>query len=280
MVGSRALRHRVRRGIRSASAVLYAGSEVYCPVCQRHLRKFVPSKLESTLGPPAQQPAGSPGDPSLACPACGSLTRHRLLILFLANCTDVLERPLRMLHFAPEPCLHDRFRASPHLDYVAADLDAGRPMIDVAADITAIPFPDDSFDVAIASHVLEHVPDDVRALRELRRVLRPAGRAFLQHPIDPSRKRTYEDATIVDPDERRRAFGQHDHVRVYAEDFGERVRGAGFSVDLVRYRDRVSAEEARRCALRESGPLRGDDIYVCSPTEEDVRETTSNGRGI
>ncbi len=243
----REARHLARRGIRSVSAVLYAGGEFYCPCCQRHLRTFVDSI----------------GGPKSACPACGSLERQRLLILYLSAHTNVLASPMKMLHFAPEQCLHDRFRASSELDYVTADLEH-LPLVDVQVDITDMHFEDESFDTIVCSHVLEHVRDDARAMREMRRILRPGGRAFLQHPIDLERAVTYEDPSIVDRHERARAFGQWDHVRVYGRDFIERLRGAGFAVEYVPYRDQVSAEQARRSALLDSDPKRADDIYICS----------------
>ncbi|MGH3607862.1 MAG: methyltransferase domain-containing protein [Pseudonocardiaceae bacterium] len=247
---SRALRHRVRRGIRSVSAVLYSGGEYYCPCCQRHVRSFV----------------SSIAGPATACPACGSRLRQRLLVMYLDQHTDVLTAPLRMLHFAPEQCLHDRFRATPQLDYVTADLE-DLPMVDVQADMMALPFEDASFDVILVSHVLEHVPDDARAMRELGRVLRPGGRAFLQHPIDHARAETYQDPTIVSEEARSAAFGQGDHVRVYGADFPQRLQDAGFAVQCVPYRDQVSAEQVRRVGLHDPDPKRADDIYICTAAE-------------
>jgi SAM-dependent methyltransferase len=254
MVTSRELRHRVRLGIRSVSAVLYAGGEFYCPCCQRHLRRFV----------------ASIAGPRTACPACGSLQRQRLLILYLTAHTNVLNSRLRLLHFAPEQCLYDRFRAAPELDYVTADL-ADLPMVDVQVDITDMQFEDDSFDVIVFSHVLEHVAEDTRALREIRRVLRPGGRAFVQHPIDHARAATYEDPSIVDPAERDRAFGQRDHVRVYGRDFIERLHAAGLTVEYIPYRDQIPAEEVHRLALHDADPKRADDIYICTASKNTAR---------
>jgi SAM-dependent methyltransferase len=192
------------------------------------------------------------------------MQRQRLLMLYLSSETDVLSAPLRMLHFAPEQCLHDRFSAAPNLDYVAVDL-LDLPMVDLRVDITDMQFEDQSFDVILCSHVLEHVPDDLRAMREMRRVLRPGGRAFLQHPIDHARERTYEDPSIVDPGERNLAFGQEDHVRVYGRDFPERLRAAGFTAQCIPYRDQLPSEQVQRLALWDPDPKRADDIYVCSP---------------
>jgi SAM-dependent methyltransferase len=184
--------------------------------------------------------------------------------MYLSDHTDVLSAPLRMLHFAPEQCLYDRFRATETLEYVTADLEQ-LPMVDVQADITEMPFDDGSFEVVIVSHVLEHVPDDLQAMREIGRVLTPDGRAFLQHPIDHARAATYEDSSITDPEGRSRAFGQWDHVRVYGPDFTARLQDAGLSVECVPYRDQVSAEDVRRVGLHDPDAKRADDIYICTP---------------
>jgi len=101
-------------------------------------------------------------------------------------------------------------------------------------DLTAIDAPDQSFDVVLASHVLEHIPDDGCAMREIRRVLAPGGWAFLVVPFDPDRQVTYEDPSITTEEGRKAAFGQEDHVRWYAgEDFEKRLERAGFSVERV-----------------------------------------------
>jgi SAM-dependent methyltransferase len=244
---SREIRHRLRRAVRAGSAVLYAGDEVYCPCCQRNLRTFV----------------GSAAAPNKVCPACGSRERQRLLILYLIAHTTILTSPTRLLHFAPEQCLHDRFRAAPRLEYVTADL-RGLPLVDKRMDITETHLPDESVDIIVCSHVLEHVDNDAKALREMRRILRVGGKAFLQHPIDAARRRTFEDASIVGWEERSRAFGQGDHMRIYGRDFAERARSAGLAVECVPYRDRFSPEDVDRYGLRDGGSLRADDIYVCS----------------
>jgi SAM-dependent methyltransferase len=182
--------------------------------------------------------------------------------------TALASAHLHVLHWAPESALAARFASRPNLDYVTADLAPGAAM--AVMDITAIPRPDESIDVLIASHVLEHVPDDGLALSEIFRVLRPGGMAALQHPIDYDRAVTYEDPAITEPADRERAFGQDDHVRVYGRDFDDRLRQAGFDVELRRYREELSAEERHRYRLDEQGtePRRQpslimDDIYVC-----------------
>jgi SAM-dependent methyltransferase len=173
-----------------------------------------------------------------------------------------------MLHVAPEPCLAPRLSAIEELDYVSGDLEPGPRQLHL--DVTALPFEDRHFDAIICSHVLEHVPDDRRALAELRRVLRPDGWAVLLVPI--LRERTIEDPTETDPAERLRRFGQRDHVRVYGRDFYERLRDAGFAVTIQRpVLDMTDAERERYGVTRRF--LNGSDrehpelleIPVCRP---------------
>jgi SAM-dependent methyltransferase len=130
---------------------------------------------------------------------------------------------------------------------VSADVDSSAAMQRV--DVQALPFSDGSFDAIVCNHVLEHVTDDRRALRELLRVLRPGGWAVLQVPRDLTREATFEDAAVATPRERERLFGQHDHVRVYGRDYADRVRRAGFDVDEVPYGRRFEEDEVRRFGL-------------------------------
>ncbi|HLY47796.1 MAG TPA: class I SAM-dependent methyltransferase [Solirubrobacteraceae bacterium] len=160
----------------------------------------------------------------------------------------------RILHIAPEPSLAAKLRTIP--GYISADLNPVRAMRTM--DITAIPFADESIDVILCNHVLEHIPDDLAALRELRRVLVPDGVAYMQHPISYDRD-TYEDPSIASEKGRLRAFGQEDHVRVYGRDFDTRLKAAGFAPVIVRYESQVPEAERRRYALG------NDPIHICRP---------------
>lgn len=202
----------------------YRGTGRYCPLCRRESGGFAPAGV-------TRRPA--------RCIHCGSLERHRFLWKYLEGQTDLLASGYRVLHFAPEPCLARRLAAVPGLDYVTADLEAGRAQVQV--DITAIPYPDGHFDVILCSHVLEHVPDDRRALSELARVLEPAGWALLVVPLADGP--TVEDPEETDPAERLRRFGQEDHVRIYGSDFPARLEAAGFAVTAVVPADVLTAAE-------------------------------------
>jgi glycosyltransferase involved in cell wall biosynthesis len=174
------------------------------------------------------------------CPGCGSLERHRALCKRIDKLFDPSDR---VLHFAPEPGIERNLRQR-QAEYVTSDIEGE---VDVQADITRLPFADEEFDAILISHVLEHVSDDRAALRELRRVLRPGGRAIMQHPLRRDLDATVEDPSVMHPLERLRAFGQEDHVRVYSEkDFAARVKEAGFKTRVLRTRKP------------------GGDIYVCT----------------
>lgn len=159
------------------------------------------------------------------------LQRHRLIWLFLQQHYLLTSRsPLRLLHIAPEPALAAKIRTIAHIRYTSADLHDPRAMEKM--DISDIRHADGTFDAVLCSHVLEHVADDRKAMRELHRVLAPGGWALILAPAREGLTLTIEDLTIEDPGERERRFGQHDHVRIYSlTDLTQRLRDAGFEVE-------------------------------------------------
>ncbi|MEM6732333.1 MAG: class I SAM-dependent methyltransferase, partial [Myxococcota bacterium] len=219
----------------AAPAEMEQSARVSCSCCGGQLPKFVPGGVRLR--------------PNARCPLCGSLERHRLLGLFLQ---ERLSSVNRLLHIAPETCLRpmiDTFVA----ETVRGDLDPGHDQVRV--DITAIEYPDGHFDAVLCNHVLEHVPDDTRAMSELFRVLSPGGWAVLQVPIDHTRNTTYEDPTITSPEERALAFGQHDHVRWYGLDSADRLRSAGFKVHSLDFAAAVGLETVEQFGLDSSETL-------------------------
>lgn len=205
----------------------YYGKNHQCPICNSHFRKFLPY--------------GNKGSDNRLCPSCLSLERHRFLWLWLHQRTDFFTAPLRVLHVAPEQSFINRFRKMTNLNYITADLVS--PLADVRMDIQDIPYDEGSFDVVICNHVLEHVDDDIVAMREIFRVLKPGGWAILQVPVDWNRDYTYEDASIVTPKEREKHFGQYDHVRFHGTDYPNRLRSAGFIVDNEDFLQNFTPEE-------------------------------------
>ena len=221
----------------------YHGTGRFCPVCEKSSRRF--------------EHYGVVPRPDALCMRCHALERHRLLWLFMKQRTDLFDgRRKAVLHVAPEPCLESRFRRQLGRDYLTADLCNAAAMVKM--DITDIRYPDESFDVIYCSHVLEHVTEDRRAMREFHRVLKPQGWAILLVPIVG--ETTFEDASIVDPAERERVFGQFDHVRNYGLDYPERLSDAGFHVEVTRIEDLASQSDAERMGLT---PVAGE-IYFCT----------------
>jgi ubiquinone/menaquinone biosynthesis C-methylase UbiE len=162
-----------------------------------------------------------------------------------------------VLHVAPEYCFIDRFERMKNLDYITADIES--PLAKVKMDIHAIPFPDNTFDVAFCNHVMEHVDDYVKATSELHRVLKPGGWAIIQSPQDMSRASTYEDASITDPREREKHFWQNDHLRLFGRDYALELAKGGFKVTEDRFvQTDLSKAEVERYALPAN-----EFIYFC-----------------
>jgi SAM-dependent methyltransferase len=224
-------------------ALFYAGNKVQCPISGRTYRKFLPY-------------GRNPARPNALCPDSLSLERHRLMWLYLKEKTNFFTARLKVLHIAPEHCFIKKFEAMNNLEYITADIES--PLAKIKMDIHAIPFPDNTFDVSFCNHVMEHVADDIQAMREIVRVLKPGGWAIIQSPLDLSREKTFEDPSITDPSEREKIFGQNDHVRVYGRDYKERLERAGFDVKEDRYVMELPAETVKRYALPAE-----EIIYLC-----------------
>jgi SAM-dependent methyltransferase len=193
---------------------------------------------------------------NVLAPGTLSLERHRLFWLYLKNETTFFSAPLRVLHFAPEQAFVQKFKKQKNLTYTTTDLNS--PIADVKADICDLPFKDNSFDFIICNHVLEHIPDDTKAMQELYRVLAPSGTAIVQVPYDAKREITFEDNTITDQSERTRIFGQYDHLRVYGMDYFKKLSSIGFDVNALDYTSSISSDDIERYRL-----CKGELLPVC-----------------
>lgn len=219
------------------------GKKYTDPIDGKSFRKFLPYGYENQRE-------------NVLSPSTLSLERHRLLWLYLKNETDFFNTEKKMLHVAPEQAFYKRFRKMKQLDYTTTDLHS--PLADVKADICALPFENNTYDIIFCNHVLEHIPDDQKAMQELYRVLKPGGMAILQIPQDLSRKHTFEDNSITDPKERAKIFGQYDHVRIYGQDYFDKLRTIGFDVEEVDYTSHLSEEKIDRYRL-----AKGEILPVC-----------------
>lgn len=180
-------------------------------------------------------------------PSTLSLERHRLLWLFLKQKTEFFRSTLKVLHFAPEQAFYKRFKNLKNLHYTTTDLNS--PLSDVKADICNLPFKDNTYDVILCNHVLEHIPDDLKAMQELYRVLKSGGWGIFQIPQDLNREHTFEDNSITDRKERAKIFGQYDHVRIYGRDYFDKLRKVGFDVEEVNFTKNLTQEEIDRYRL-------------------------------
>ena len=231
---------RVAEWIVPVVGLLYLGKGKQCPLCGCQRRRFLPygyvTSRENAL-----------------CPNCLSLERHRLLWLWLVRESDIGRGAMalpKMLHIAPEVALMRKFKkmyASTPDRYVTADLES--PLADMHFDVQQIPLEAESFDAVICNHIMEHVEDDGKALRELYRIMRRGGWGVILSPVELEREKTFEDDTITDPAERTRIFGQYDHRRIYGRDYAARLREAGFEVYDIDYKNELSKAEQELYAL-------------------------------
>lgn len=236
----------VRVGRTQYRRIMYKGDKLLCPCCKSSFREFAPY--------------GYANRPHARCPNCGSGERHRLLWLYLEQRTRLFEDRVKVLHFAPECFLYEMFSKLPNIDYHACDLNPDRYSKGVhKMDITDIDYLDNTFDVILCIHVLEHISDDKKAMSELYRVLKKGGFAILQVPVDINLERTYEDFTITTRSGRSIAFGHPEHVRVYGRDYKDRLESIGFNVKADDFVKSLSPEDQCRYVL-----TKDEEIYVCT----------------
>jgi SAM-dependent methyltransferase len=181
------------------------------------------------------------------CPGCGSLERHRLLWLYLENELNISTSKIKLLNIAPDYAIQTKLRKVKNVDYTSIDLES--PIADQRSDITKLYFSNSIFDAVICYHVLEHIEEDIKALAEIYRVLKPGGWAILQSPIDFDREHTFEDFSITSPEERERIFGQRDHVRIYGKDYTSRLQNTGFVVKEDKFINRFTPLEISKYVL-------------------------------
>lgn len=222
---------------------IYSGNRYYCNCCNKKFRRFL-SK-------------GNIKRKNAKCPYCGSLERTRLLHLYLLNETDLFKKHQRVLHVAPERCLYDILKK---LDIEYIDGDINPAYATNIIDITNIQYPDNYFDLIICSHVLAHVPDEAKAIRELRRVLKIDGTAIILTLINSDSKDTIEDGRIVTSDERLKNYGESNLYRLHGLDFADRLRKQRFVLDCIDYRRELPREIVSRNSL---GDGSRELIYRC-----------------
>ncbi len=223
--------------------------QYYCNVCQQYSKDFAPAGYKEKLFK-RKKIVGGGVRKKCICPVCGSIDRIRWIYWVLENKTDIFanKREMSVLHFAPEKQIEERLRKSNDSNYVTADIEVGRA--DVVEDITALTFADNSFDYIICNHVMEHIPEEEKALNELKRCIKPSGKIILSVPICLGEK-TYEDKSVNTSDKRLKYYGQADHVRLYGYDIQERFQKFGFSVEKVDVNSFVNKHDMKQMSLIE-----------------------------
>ncbi|MDB5271801.1 MAG: class SAM-dependent methyltransferase [Chitinophagaceae bacterium] len=195
----------------------YRGSQYQCVVCEKGLRQFIRLQNDDQL-----------------CPNCGSISRNRRLWSMLT--AEFLKGRKSILDFSPSRSLYRTLKSKHIPGYISTDL-SGDFIADRAYDITQIDAPNETFDLILCYHVLEHVEKDRQAMKELYRVLQHGGVCLIQTPFQAGA--TYEDFSITSEEERLKHFGQKDHVRIYSvEGLKERLSQAGFEVEIRLYKEK------------------------------------------
>ena len=212
----------------------YMGNRFTDPIDGSSYRKFLPYGYQKSRK-------------NALCPGTLSLERHRLLWLYLERKTSFLDDSIRVLHVAPEQVFYKKFKSFSHWDYTTTDLFS--PLADVKADLCNLPFESNTYDLILCNHVLEHIPDDEKAIKEIYRILKPRGTAILQVPLNENRNTTFEDNSIEDPKERARIFGQYDHVRIYGKDYYDRLKSVGFEATADDFINTLSEQEQEKFGL-------------------------------
>jgi SAM-dependent methyltransferase len=215
----------------------YKGNRFTDPIDGSSYRKFLPYGYKISRA-------------NALCPGTLSLERHRLLWLYLKRKTTFLDDSLNVLHIAPEQVFFKKFKRFSHWNYTTSDLHS--PLADIKASICDLPLENNTFDLILCNHVLEHIPEDLKAMQELFRVLKKGGVLIAQVPIEETRLTTFEDQSITDKATRTKIFGQYDHVRIYGTDYYKRLENVGFKVEAVDFLNELSEKEIVQYALPKS----------------------------
>lgn len=200
---------------RKLYSLLYIGNKVYCPICQKHFSRFIVLENGDKL-----------------CPACGSLPRHRRLWVLITKENPIKQNDI-ILHFSPERCITGKLKEIYRENYHTTDYNK-KSNTQLHFDITNIAAERETYSYIICYHVLEHIENDIQAMKELYRILKKGGKVIIQTPFKEGD--IYENAAIITKQDRLKHFGQDDHVRIYSvEGLRNRLESVGFCVTLMQY---------------------------------------------
>jgi SAM-dependent methyltransferase len=238
------------------SRIYYYGHLYTCPFCHSHLKMLLPYGDDNPFFKKIK--AISAGRRfNACCPVCRCSDRERLLYLYLLHKTSTFSKSIKLLHIAPERSLERILKRQNNVEYLTADLCQNDVM--VKADLNNLPFQNNSFDAVICNHVLEYIPDDLRAMTEIYRVLKPEGWAILMEQIVLTLDTTYEVSGFLTRADRYRVYGEPDHQRLYGKDYHKRIEKVGFLVDVFQWANEGESfgGHGNKFAL-----LDGENVYI------------------
>lgn len=218
--------------------------EKVCPICENRIKIFLPEGAKMRF--------------NALCPYCDSRERHRGYWLYWKE-TDLFNgTKMKLLHFAPEKAFWDKISNMKFVEYYPVDINPNMYGVKEIVDITDILYEDNMFDVIICNHVLEHIPNEQKALSELKRVLKKDGVAFLNVPLFEKNEETLEKEEYNTPELRLKYYGQSDHMRAYGRDYGKRLERAGFEVEKILVNKCYTLEEREKYGL-----FKNTSVYKC-----------------
>ncbi len=233
-----------------------SNTKKYCLICGQYVDDFYPEGIKGEVFE-KNHIIGGGYNSKCKCQICNSLDRYRWIYYVLRIHTDIFDRPLKILWFAPERQILDKVLcANPETSIYTADIARGGARYQV--DMTNIQFDDNTFDYVIANHVLEHITDEESAVRELRRVVKKTGQIILSFPIASNIETTIEDSSIVSNEDRLKVYGQEDHVRLYGSDYKKRLEAYGLNIATFSPNMELKEKE-----IEEYGLIPDDVIMVC-----------------
>lgn len=216
----------------------FFGLQRQCPLCGSRIRSFLPH------GTPVRQQA--------LCPVCQCKEAHRLAMLYLSERTEILSRPVTMLHVAPEPALGAWLQGLSRLTYISGDLQFG--VGELCLNLCRLPFGDESFDLIYSAHVLNAIPDDHAAMREVCRVLKPGGIAIMNVPLQPDAATQLPDTDSRDG--RMRLCNDPHIYRIYGSDLPRRFSDIPLKIELDNYYESLVPDQRDRFGLQATPVVR------------------------
>lgn len=235
-----------------------SSEDYYCIICNNFSKSFKPAGIDHDIFRRYNIIGGGYRD-NCVCPNCGSIDRERWLYYVMKNMINILGIKGRVLHFAPELCLNMLIKSNGNIDYYTGDIAPGRAKH--ITDITNIQYKDGFFDLVICNHVMEHIIEEEKAISEIKRVLNENGRFIFSVPICLDID-TYEDKSIITPDERLRVYGQEDHVRLYGKDYKEYFERFGLNI-----KEFIPKKELKQEYIRKWGLIENDIIMIAEKSE-------------